>query len=67
MAILFGGGGEVGPGAWVCVPMREHRPGLPFAQQSWDAMIGKSLSDAAVTSADLRVGLGAVCHLTSVF
>jgi hypothetical protein len=30
-------------------------------------MIGKSLSDAAVKSADLRVRLGAVCHLISVF
>jgi hypothetical protein len=34
--------------------------GLRFAQQSQDAMIGKSLPDAAVKSADLRVRLGAV-------
>jgi hypothetical protein len=41
--------------------------GLPLAQRSEDAMIGRALLDAAVKSADLRVRRAAVCHLTAVF
>ena len=52
--------GEVGPGAWVCVlPVREHRQGAAVCAAVQGAMIGKSLPYAAVTSAYLRVRLGA--------